>query len=138
MATLEDALKLIGATTDLDTLRKIRLEATKAIKRHRMPKAVMYHFSAWSMQLAQGLWLLVQERYPFAQEPNLSQWADDIDKLNRLDNYQTDLIRAVLQWSQKDPFWRQQVRSGSNLRKHFNSMLVRIKEERAGRGGVTI
>lgn len=138
MVTLEDAIEYISATDELAVLRKIRLEADKAIKRRRLPQATTYHFSPWALSAAQALWVAIQERYPFTAEPNLGQWADDIDKLQRLDNYKPELIQAVIRWSQQDQFWRQQVRSGANLRKHFVKMLIRIKEERSRQGAVTI
>lgn len=81
-----------------------------------------------AQNLAEALWREVRQRYPFLKTPKVEKWADDIDKLQRIDGYDWNLIEAVMLWSQQDPFWRQQVRSGANLRKHFEKLLIRIKE----------
>ena len=89
-----------------------------------------------SQQLASGLWWKVKERYPFLKQPNLTEWANDIDKLNRVDEYDWQIILLVLKWSQHDDFWRQQIRSGKALRKHFEKLLVAIKEGEVGKSRV--
>jgi hypothetical protein len=137
MVAISDVLEFLSSTEDTEGLRKIRSEANKALKKYTTSKGVSYHFSAWAMGAAQGLWMVVKDRYPFMPDPNLGQWAEDIDKLHRIDKYEPELVQAVIKWSQQDPFWRQQVRSGANLRKHFNQMLVRIKEEKTKKVAAT-
>lgn len=79
--------------------------------------------------LADILWELVHARYPFLKPPKRETWADDIDKINRIDGYDWQTIAAALHWSQDDSFWRQQIRSGANLRKHFEKLLIQITEQ---------
>lgn len=57
------------------------------------------------------------------------QWATDIDKINRIDGYSWEVIEAVLKWSQEDSFWKQNIRSGSKLRKQFERLLISVKTE---------
>ena len=52
-----------------------------------------------------------------ANEDTLQRWADDIDKLNRLDKQNWDDIADVLEFSQKDPFWQNNILSGATFRK---------------------
>lgn len=80
-------------------------------------------------QVADYLWQSILSRYPFLKQPDLKKWAAEIDKINRLDGKDWPMIKLVTQWSQNDPFWRQQIRSGANLRKHFETMMIRVYEE---------
>lgn len=72
----------------------------------------------------------VTENYPFTkpstEEQRVSE-AKELDRLIRLDQRPLELVRAVVDWATKDPFWRQQIRSVKALRKHFETMLVKIK-----------
>jgi hypothetical protein len=86
--------------------------------------------------LTNRLWFAVHERYPFLKEPKFNDWAEDIDKINRIDGYEWNLIQHVLDWSQDDKFWRMQIRSGANLRKHFEKLLIQIKEKEDSRSRV--
>lgn len=73
----------------------------------------------------------ILENYSFKKitEKHINTWSDDIEKLNRLDGYEYDLIRATMIWSQQDDFWKQNIQSGSKLRDKFETLLVRIKTE---------
>jgi hypothetical protein len=57
------------------------------------------------------------------------RWAKDIEKIHRIDGYDYKMIEAVLEWSQQDEFWKQNIRSGATLRKQFTQLLVRIKSQ---------
>lgn len=126
-----------------ELLRPIRLAADKAIKKNNshvlLSKGNQYKYSMWAMDEANKLWASVKENYPFSPEPKLEQWAHDIWAIHRLDGYAYEVIDGVLRFSQYDEFWRQQVRSGANLRKHFVKVLVKAKEyqqkQNANKGG---
>ena len=136
MNELENILNFIATTDDLTALKKIRTAVNKSLKTES--KKVPAKYSDWSYKLAQMLWVYVHTRYPFTPSPNLEQWADDIDKINRVDGFDPRVVQAVLQWSQNDSFWRKQVRSGANLRKHFVTMGVNIKEGESKKGAAVI
>lgn len=120
---------------DKEALRQIRLAATK-LERQLKPGAVAvkYQHTEFSMRLATDLLASVKNNYPFTPQPNLEQWAHDIECLVRLDNYDRRVVEGALQFSQYDEFWRQQVRSGANLRKHFVAICVKAKEYQAKHG----
>nr|AKH46931.1 hypothetical protein [uncultured marine virus] len=46
----------------------------------------------------------------------LSNWADPIDKLNRLDGREWAEIEAVIRFTQQDEFWRKNIKSAGALR----------------------
>jgi hypothetical protein len=85
-------------------------------------------------KLAFDLFDSVKSNFPFTKsEPG--KWAPDIQKLHRIDGYEYALIEAVLKWSQQDSFWKGNIRSAANLRKHFETLLVRIKVEQDKKQG---
>lgn len=74
----------------------------------------------------------VKERYPKIKphtERDLQRWAEAIDKCNRIDGHEWDLISDVLTFSQSDPFWRKNIRSGDTFRKQFESLYAKMIEE---------
>lgn len=58
------------------------------------------------------------------------RWAEDIDKMHRLDDRSWEAIKACIIWSQRDDFWHQNILSGANLRKHYDRMADRARSER--------
>jgi len=57
---------------------------------------------------------------------NIRQWAEDIDKLNRLDGQSWESIKEVMEWSQKDPFWSVNILSGRKLREKWNTLTAHM------------
>jgi hypothetical protein len=45
--------------------------------------------------------------------------------MRRLDERSPEQIRGIIEWSQKDEFWKQNIRSVSKLRKQFDNLLVK-------------
>lgn len=82
-------------------------------------------------RLAVKLHNFVKQRYNFTKErpTEVARSADEIDKLNRLDNRDWNTIEAVLDWSQQDSFWQQNIRSGVKLRQQFDTLLIKAKVE---------
>lgn len=74
----------------------------------------------------------VMQRYPESKphtERDLQNWADAFEKCNRIDGHDWELISEVLRFSQNDPFWRKNIRSGGTFRKQFDTLYARMIEE---------
>lgn len=66
-------------------------------------------------------------------------WAEEIEKLRRIDNATEDQIRFVINWvfggkindkqMEANNFWKSVVLSGTNLRKHFTKIVGQIKRD---------
>lgn len=79
--------------------------------------------------IAERMAVEVTERYQFIKaQPE--KWAADIEKLHRIDGHDYQTILAVMNWSQNDDFWKQNIRSGAKLRKHFDDLLVRATSQK--------
>jgi hypothetical protein len=66
---------------------------------------------------------------PNKQEATTQRWADDIDKLIRIDlggHVDKSVFSEVVTFSQGDDFWRKQILSGANFRKNYNKLLAKV------------
>lgn len=64
---------------------------------------------------------------PLKDEKTLQNWANDFNKIIRIDKYEPDEILEVLQFSQNDEFWRKQILSASNFRDKYEKLLSQLK-----------
>ncbi len=80
-------------------------------------------------QLAGGLWDLVRQRKGDFKAPNLEFWARDIERMIRLDGRDPARIESVIRWCQRDPFWQNTILSAAKLRKHFDTLELRMQAQ---------
>ena len=76
--------------------------------------------------------------YPFMsnriKDKDIDRWANDIEKINRIDKYDYATINGVIVWVSNDDFWKQNIKSGSKLREKFNDLLIRIDAQYKSKG----
>ena len=79
-----------------------------------------------ALHIAEMLKDYVLERYPYyAKNINVTKWADDIRLLHSVDGVDYKAIEAIVRYlfemysPNSDFDWREQIRSGRNLRKHW-------------------
>lgn len=82
-------------------------------------------------KLARLLAVCIQDNKPDASFPEttIQSWADEIDKLIRLDKAKVDDIAEVIQWCQKDDFWKANILSGKALRKQFLRLSIKALQK---------
>lgn len=56
------------------------------------------------------------------------KWAADIEKAHRIDGYEWEVIREVIEWSQADEFWSQNILSGGKLRTKMPQLVLKSRE----------
>lgn len=85
-----------------------------------------------ALELSRLLQTRIIENFDFVKpkDKDIENWAGSIEKIHRIDGYDWELIRAVIEWSQKDNFWKKNIRSGHKLRQQFTTLLVNVKTER--------
>ncbi len=74
----------------------------------------------------------VRENYPFLKTKTESQLVSDyeeMNKLNRIDGYTYEQIEFIINFSQHDSFWKQNIRSVTKLRKQFEELIVKAKSK---------
>ena len=66
---------------------------------------------------------------PSYKERKLQNGASSIDLMIRIDKRPIDEIIEVIEWASQDSFWKQNIKSGSKLRKQYDELLIRIEAE---------
>ena len=65
-------------------------------------------------------------------DKHIRNWAEDIDKINRLDNRSWTDIEAVIRWIKTaGNFWASNIISGSKLREKFSQVFLQMQKARA-------
>ena len=62
----------------------------------------------------------------------LMQWAFEADRINRIDKHEWKEIQELLEWSQRDPFWKTNILSMAKFRKQWNQLSMQ-KEKGHGK-----
>jgi len=60
---------------------------------------------------------------------NPRKWDDDIDKLIRIDGRSHEEAAIVIAFAQNDRFWKSNILSGEKLRKQYDRLWIKAKEE---------
>lgn len=78
--------------------------------------------------LSQKLKSHILTNNPNARTPsNLQKWASDFDKMIRLDKRPISEIEAVMEFSQRDNFWRSNILSAGKLREKYDQLFLQSK-----------
>lgn len=85
-----------------------------------------YSEDSFSYKTAKKLYDLILERNPTHKLPNLQSWAEEIDKMVRIDKRPEDGIEAVLLWSQQDSFWQNNIYCTEKLRKQYDKLYLKM------------
>jgi hypothetical protein len=71
---------------------------------------------------------LIDSKYNVS-EAKLSSWADDIEKLHRLDGRDWGEVENVIIWVKHDSFWSSNIMSGKKLREKYPTLLAQMKRK---------
>lgn len=86
-----------------------------------------------SLILSEFLFAKIQIENPNAKPPNFQTWAGDCSKMIRLDNRTPEQIRYLIEWlhstGKNALFWRNNILSMDKLRKQFDTLTVKAKED---------
>ena len=74
----------------------------------------------------------ILKRKPDIKKPDLDKWDGDVDLMIRIDNRKPEEIKKVIIWCQQDTFWRNNILSTSKLRKQFDQLSLKMKENNNG------
>jgi len=119
---IQDDTELIQDSTKVLAPERERETYTKETERERETE------NSIEFQLSSLLFELIRKRKPDYKKPDLQSWAKHIDLMIRLDNRNPKRIREVIQWSQTDSFWQNNILSTIKLRKHFDRLEMQMNE----------
>lgn len=67
-------------------------------------------------------------------ETQLMKWSRDADLMQRKDGHTWEQIQAVLEWSQRDSFWKANILSMGKLREKWNQLSAKMGGSPNGQG----
>lgn len=75
------------------------------------------------LELAERLFEAIKKTHPGKSKPSsLDAWSIDIDRLMTVDAKEESIVKEVIDFLPKEPFWCKNVMSGFKLRKHFERL----------------
>jgi len=81
----------------------------------------------------------VADNYPFLKDkPYGIKDYQEMNKIHRLDGHEYSMIKFIIEWSQKDTFWCQQIRSVAGLRKKFDTLMVQASSDLKQKSNVVV
>lgn len=119
-----------NCNTDKDINKEIDSSFGGAPPEKKSKKKPIYDHTSIPYRAAKWLSEQIMERLPEQKaytESDLQRWADDFRLMNTSDGYEWELIEKVLQYSQEDYFWSQNILSASKFRKQFSTLLAKAK-----------
>jgi len=66
------------------------------------------------------------------REKKIIGWAEDIDKLIRIDHQEFSIIEEVIIWTTQDSFWAANIQSGRKLRQKWDTLTTKMKHNDNG------
>jgi hypothetical protein len=81
-------------------------------------------------QLASRLSNKIKENNPTSKEPDHEKWANEFRLMIERDNRTEEQLKYLIDWCQQDSFWKTNILSPKNLRKHFDRLVLTIKSEK--------
>ena len=116
--------------------RPPKLSKDKLSKDKIKDKLKEYGQNSEEFRLSELLGELILKRKPDftnilkAKKNNWQKWAVHINELLRLDRKTPERIKAVIQWSQQDDFWQNNILSTQKLRKQFDTLDIKLSKEK--------
>lgn len=95
-------------------------------KRHKQ----VYDESSSFYQLAEMFYQEILTNNAEYKKPNLQTWADDIRKMIEIDERTEEQIKYLIKWVQQDSFEMVNVLSPAKLRKRFDQLVLKVKQEK--------
>lgn len=90
----------------------------------------VFEESSLPYQLAVYFLERIRENNPDHKQPNLQTWSEDIRKMLEIDNRTEEQIRYLMNWVQKDSFEMTNVLSPNKLRKRFDQLVMKVKQQK--------
>jgi hypothetical protein len=116
----------------INKLNETKLNETKDKNTSRR-KSRIYDKDSVYYRLALRLYERIKENNPDHKKPNLQKWADDVRLMMEYDHRTVEQIAYVIDWSQRDSFWKSNILSTKKLREKFDQLVIRIKEQAASK-----
>lgn len=88
-----------------------------------------YKYNTSQLDLAKLLLSKIRENIPGFKEPKIEDWAEEIEKMMRIDKRTHKQIEYLIDWTQKSDFWRSNILSTKKLRAKFDQLALQAKRD---------
>ncbi len=90
-------------------------------------------FDPIDVEIAQSLFDAIRVNLPSFKQPNLDKWADYVRLMRVRDSRTVEQIKFLVNWCQKDSFWKANILSTSKLRDKFDQLAAQaIRNSKGG------
>jgi hypothetical protein len=105
--------------------RRAESEQNPTNKNDKNDKNKKILYSSEHIRMAEKLKAFILGNNPNAKTPDdLSNWAVDFDRMMRIDKRTEQQIYTVMEFSQRDNFWKSNILSAGKLREKFDTLLL--------------
>ena len=110
-------------------LQEAKNQKYGAKSQEKTKKVVNTSFGQKHLDIANEIYRIINATVK-TKQPNMSVWANDIRKIDKIDKIPVDKILKVFKVANKDDFWSMNIRSPKKLRKHWDRLhLVFLKSQ---------
>ncbi|MDO4536263.1 MAG: hypothetical protein Q4B63_10710 [Clostridium perfringens] len=88
------------------------------------------------MMLSKLLFSLMQNNNPNVRKPDFQRWSKEFDSILRIDKRNVEEVKKVIGWSQRDLFWKSNILSPSKLRKQYDSLVLKMKNDKLNKNNI--
>lgn len=114
-------------SNDVETTQRRRIK-NKEVRSKK--KETTFVENSVEFSLSKKLLNLILGNNPNFKKPDLQKWAIEIEKAIRLDKRTPEQLERVIEWSQQDDFWKQNILSTQKLRKQFDQLFMKMGVEK--------
>jgi hypothetical protein len=136
-ARYEDKIKKLAGISEAETREEKAAEMPQSkVKKSKVKKSNnIYSSDSQPYLLAEKLKALILQNNQNAKVPdNLQKWSREIDLMLRIDKRTPEHVQQVIEFSQKDSFWKSNILSAGSLRKQFDKLW--LQKDRVQQGKV--
>ena len=109
----------------------------KSPQPHREPES--FPPESFEMKCVEMLIASILDQMPGARVPGTEaakqKWAQEIERMQRLDHRSQEEISQVLKYAVTDPFWKSNIRSTAKLREKFETLYIQNRNRKDQKNG---
>ncbi|PJI07055.1 MULTISPECIES: hypothetical protein [Clostridium] len=90
----------------------------------------IYRPNSNEFRLASYLFKYIKRNNDKTRKPNIEKWAKTFHYMLEIDKRNIEEVKAVIKWCQEDPFWYKNILSPEKLRKHYDRLMLNMKDSR--------
>jgi hypothetical protein len=117
--------------TELEQKRNNNNNVKKVKKDKSSSQSFKYETS--DMELAKLLYHYIEEnteKAHYLKRVNIESWANTFRLMRTYDDRTNEQIKYLIDWTQKNEFWRTNILSPSKLREKFDQLVLKVKMEK--------